>query len=359
MRLGMFVMPLHQMGRTYTDMFREDREAVILIDQLGFEEAWVGEHFTLSSEPIADPLQFLATLIDATSDIKLGTAVICLPLHHPLQVAARTAQFDHLSKGRFLMGVGAGGLATDLEAFGINPSEGGSMMMESIDMIEAIWANPAPYRFEGKHWTIILEKSVDDEVGAGRVIKPYRGNPPLATSAMSMNSASAKVAGERGWGLLSANFIPSEALAAHWRTYSDGARAVGRTADPEQWRVTRNLCIAPTDEEAKAFLARDDTGYIKYYEHIYARLVKTGKGATLGGGDISPRSLAEKFVVVGSPETVARELSALREEVGPFGTLLAAKEDWLHPDFQRRSLELLAKHVRPALTGKIDTVETA
>ena len=117
MKLGLFMMPLHDPGRPYGDVLRDDREAILLADRLGYDEAWVGEHYSCATEPIPDPLQFMATLIHQTKAITFATGVINLPQHHPAQVAGNVALFDHLCQGRYVMGVGPGGLGSDFELF--------------------------------------------------------------------------------------------------------------------------------------------------------------------------------------------------------------------------------------------------
>jgi alkanesulfonate monooxygenase SsuD/methylene tetrahydromethanopterin reductase-like flavin-dependent oxidoreductase (luciferase family) len=87
MKLGLFMMPLHDPNRDYTKILQDDREAILLAEKLGYEEAWVGEHYSAATEPITDPLQFMATLIPVTKSIKFGTSVLNLPQHHPAQVA--------------------------------------------------------------------------------------------------------------------------------------------------------------------------------------------------------------------------------------------------------------------------------
>ena len=113
MQLGMFMQPVHDPKRNYTQALDDDRQTILLADQLGFSEVWVGEHISATAEPIAAPLVFLASLIEQTQSIKLGTGVFCLPLQHPAIVAGQAAMFDHMSKGRFQMGIGTGGLASE------------------------------------------------------------------------------------------------------------------------------------------------------------------------------------------------------------------------------------------------------
>tara|TARA_Y100000766_G_scaffold280350_1_gene290045 strand:+ start:756 stop:1184 length:429 start_codon:yes stop_codon:yes gene_type:complete len=116
MRLGMFMQPVHDPARDLTKVLEDDRETVKLADQLGYHEVWVGEHTAATSEPITDPLVFLATLIGETEKIKLGSGVYCLPHHHPAQITGQAALFDHLSNGRFQMGISNGNLSSECRA---------------------------------------------------------------------------------------------------------------------------------------------------------------------------------------------------------------------------------------------------
>ena len=107
-KLGMFMMPFHPHDRDYGAVLAEDQEAIVLADRLGFTEAFVGEHFSSLSEPITSPLIFLATLASRTERIVFGTGVLNLPEMHPAAVAGYAAMFDHLCRGRFIMGIGPG-----------------------------------------------------------------------------------------------------------------------------------------------------------------------------------------------------------------------------------------------------------
>ena len=104
-------MPIHPASRDYMETLREDREAVLLADRLGFAEAFIGEHFTDICETIPSCLSFLASLSHDTQRIKLGSGTVNLANSHPVQVAAHVSMIDHLLEGRFLFGIGPGGCA--------------------------------------------------------------------------------------------------------------------------------------------------------------------------------------------------------------------------------------------------------
>ena len=106
MRVGYFTMPLHPPGADPGRTMADDLEQLVFLDQLGYEEAWVGEHITAEWENIPCPDLFIAQALGVTRRMKLGTGVSCLPNHNPLMLALRIAQLDQMARGRFLWGVG-------------------------------------------------------------------------------------------------------------------------------------------------------------------------------------------------------------------------------------------------------------
>jgi len=116
-KLGYFTMPLHAVGRDWRQTLAEDREAVLLAERLGFEEAFIGEHVTDLAETITSCLIFIATLARDTHRIKLGSGTVNLANRHPAATAAEIAMVDTLLEGRFILGVGPGGLPSDAEMF--------------------------------------------------------------------------------------------------------------------------------------------------------------------------------------------------------------------------------------------------
>lgn len=357
MKIGMFMMPLHRPDRAYGDMLAEDAAAIIHADRVGFEEAWVGEHYAAKTEPITSPLIFMATLIDRTERIKLGSGVIGLPHHHPAVVAAHVAMFDHLAKGRFLFGIGAGGLPVDMELFKtLDRQDRMHMTVEAIDMILAIWRGNPPYALKGRYWDISVEKTVNRALGLGPMPKPYQQpHPPIAIPVLNRNAYGAQIAGERGYGLISANFVPAINVETQWQTYCAATDAAGRVADPTLWRVARSILVTDSDAEAADYLARPDNGIRFYYRYLRDQLVPVGQGGifkvdpAMRDEDITVDYLVDQMVIAGGPTTVTEKLAALRARVGQFGTLLTAFHEWDDPDLWRRSMALLVRQVAPRL----------
>ena len=126
------MMPLHPVGRPMHAYLAEDTEKALLMEKLGFDELFIGEHFSAATEPYPAPLMFAASLLPQTERLIFGTGVYNAPLHHPAMIAAEAAQFDHLSKGRFILGVGSGSTPTDNELMIVSPDsrERGKMLVE-------------------------------------------------------------------------------------------------------------------------------------------------------------------------------------------------------------------------------------
>ncbi|MAG35947.1 MAG: hypothetical protein CL878_06855 [Dehalococcoidia bacterium] len=146
MRYGYFTMPLHPPGSDFTQTVEADLQQIVALDQLGFHEAWVGEHSTAVWESIPAPDLFIANALGRTKQIKLGTGVACLPNHHPLMLARRIAQLDHMAQGRFYFGIGSGGFPSDFELFQVDDKEGErrGLTTDMIDLVLKLWDDPQP-----------------------------------------------------------------------------------------------------------------------------------------------------------------------------------------------------------------------
>src|SRR3974390_1721134 len=85
MRLGLFMMPVHPPGRALADTLAEDEEKALYADRLGFDELWLGEHFSATTEPIPSPLMFMAGLIPRAKNLTFRTAGIFPPEPPPVK----------------------------------------------------------------------------------------------------------------------------------------------------------------------------------------------------------------------------------------------------------------------------------
>ena len=363
MKLGMFMMPVHPLNRNPTETLKEDREAVILADQLGYHDVFIGEHLTDQAENITNSLLFLATLIHSTKSIKLASGTCNLSQIHPVIVAANAAMFDHLCEGRFILGVSPGALVSDAEAIGILEEDRNRMFAEAIDVILAVWERNAPYdiEFPGNRFKVTTRKTMDLDFGVGVMPKPYqKPRPEIVGTVVAPFSKGVVAMGERDFHPLSANFLLPHWLKTHWANYAEGKKKVGITPNPSEWRVARTVFVADDDKVAAAYGRHDaNSPYRFYYKQLQTKLTKAGRHAVFKerldqpDHEVTYEFVLERLCIYGTVNKVVDQLLALREQVGDFGELVYAGLDWVDKELGQRSMELMATEVMPRVNRAI------
>lgn len=360
MKLGFFTMPIHPLEKAWRQSLREDREAFILADELGFTEGYVGEHITDRAENITSCAMFIASLVDATKSIKLGTGTVNLPNAHPAAVAAQIAMLDHMLDGRFLFGISPGGLLSDAEIFGNLDADRNAMFLEAINQVLAIWSGEPPYNLKGKFWDISVARQFIPELGQGFVAKPLqRPHPPIVVTAVAPFSKGVTEAAARGWDPISANFLMPQWVKSHWPKYQEGCERVGRPADPANWRVARSIFVADDEKTAKAYATDPNGPYRYYYSQLFTKLKMNGRIELFKtrrdqpDDEVTLDAICDQLITYGTPDKVADELLRYRETVGDFGTLLYAGKDWADRELGRRSMILMAEKVMPKVNAAL------
>lgn len=354
MQLGLFAMPAHPPERDIKQGFEFDLEVIRWLDELGYGEAWVGEHHTVPWEPNPAPDLLLVRAFAETRNIRLGPGGFLLPFHHPAALASRLVLLDHLSGGRLNFGVAASSIPTDQALFGVSPGDTRAMTRESLDIILKLWDGEGPFTHKGKYWTVSRPEPM-----AGGIFTPFlkpvqRPHPPVGVAGLSPSSDTLKWAGERGFMPMSLN-LNANYLSGHWAAVEAGAAAAGRTAKRSDWRMVREVLVADTDEEAWRLAVHGAMGrmteeYSLGVVRAFGALPFLKHDPAVADSDVTVEYLARTSWLIGSPETVARKIEELHHQVGGFGVLLALGFDYID-DRQawRRSLELLAKEVAPRI----------
>jgi alkanesulfonate monooxygenase SsuD/methylene tetrahydromethanopterin reductase-like flavin-dependent oxidoreductase (luciferase family) len=356
MRLGFFTMPIHPLDKPWGQSLREDQEAFILADELGFAEGYVGDHTTDQAENITSCIAFIASLANRTRRIKLGTGTVNLPNNHPAAVASQIAMLDHMLDGRLIFGISPGGLLSDAEVFGNLDTDRRAMFAESIDQILEIWRSEPPYNIRGKYWTISTERTLMRAIGQGVIAKPLqRPHPPIVVTATTPFTSTASNAAIRGWDLISANFLMPVWVKSHWTKWLEGCKQSGRAVDPQSWRVAKSVFVADDEKTARDYATAAASPYRYYYRQIVTKMQVSGRlelfkdRRDAPDESVTPDRVFDDLVIYGSPSQVIDKLHAFRETVGDFGTLLYAGHDWRDRDLARRSMVLMAEKVVPAL----------
>jgi probable F420-dependent oxidoreductase len=142
----------------------EDPQQVLalgpLAEELGFDSLWVMDHLfntgyireRLEDKPYYHPLGTLTYLAATTERISLGTSVLVLPYHNPVELAKYAATLDQMSGGRVILGVGVGAMTEEFEALGIPMRQRGSLTNECIAIMRELWTNPNP-SYQSRRWS--------------------------------------------------------------------------------------------------------------------------------------------------------------------------------------------------------------
>lgn len=358
MKLGFFTMPIHPLDKDWRQTLAEDREAFLLADELGFTEAYVGEHVTDKAENITSCVTFLAWIAAATKQIKLGTGTVNMPNQHPAAIAANIAMLDHMLDGRFIFGISPGGLLSDAELFGNLDANRNEMFVEAINHVLNIWSGEPPYNLKGKYWTVSTERTQMPEIGQGYIPRPLqRPHPPIVVTAVAPFSKGVTEAAIRGWDPISANFLMPAWVKSHWPKYVEGCELGKRAADPANWRVAKSVFVADDAPTAKAYALDPNGPYVNYYRSLFTKLKKNGRIELFKtrrdqpDDEVTLDMICEKLIIYGTPDSVADQILAFQEEVGTFGTLLYAGKDWKDRDLGRKSMILAAEKVLPLVNA--------
>jgi len=360
MKLSYFTMPLHPPGRDYLETLAEDRAAILLADELGFAEAFVGEHVTDRAETITSCLIFLASLAYQIRQITLGSGTVNLPNAHPAAVAAQVAMLDHMLQGRFVFGISPGGLRSDAEVFGNLDRDRKAMFSEAIEQVLRIWREPPPYDIAGEYWQVSTRRTMDLEIGQGAILQPLqRPHPPIMVACMSPMSDSVSQAARRGWSIISANFLQPAWVATHWQKLMEGWDAAGSAPRPADWRVAKSIFVADDEQTARDYAMNPAGPYGHYYRSLMRKLIGNGRPELFKGRrdmadtEVTHDYVMNSLVIHGTPQQVAERILDLRRQTGAFGTLVYAGHDWADVALSRRSMALMTTEVMPLVNREL------
>jgi limonene 1,2-monooxygenase len=339
LRFGAFIAPFHPLNENPTLALERDIELVQHMDKLGYEEAWIGEHHSAGYELIASPELFIATVAERTKHIRLGTGVSSLPYHHPLMLADRINQLDHITRGRVMFGVGPGALPSDAFMMGIPVSAQRDRMDEALDVLVPL--------LRGEQ---VSKKTDWFELNEARLqMTPYSRPSVEICVASQVSPTGASAAGRHGAGLLSIGATQTggfNALASNWAIAEDKARDAGNTMDRAGWRLVGPMHIAETREQARADVRFGLENWLYYFREVAALPL-----APQDGSDPVDALINSGMAVIGTPEDAIAQIERLEQQSGGFGAFLMMDHNWAEWDRKKKSYELFARYVAPRFQG--------
>jgi limonene 1,2-monooxygenase len=347
MKFGIFLAPFHQPGQDPALAYERDLELIERLDELGFNEAFVGEHHSAGWEIIPAPEIFIATAAARTRRITLGAGVVSVPYHHPFHIANRYAMLDQITRGRIILGCGPGALPGDAYMLGIDPTIQRKRLIEGVKVIVRLFTENVPISVEGS-WFMLQEAHLQ--------IKPYQ-RPHMPIFLASMYSPSGMVAaGELGTGLLTLlGFVRGfGALGERWKIVEETAAEHGKVVKRENWRLVLPFHLAESRKEAFDNVREVANTMIQNYLYVPPD-DKQKFGTTIRGATIE--EIADQGgALVGTPDDAIAKIRELQEISGGFGGFLDMTIDWATPEKTLRSFELFARYVAPVFTNSIDSI---
>ncbi len=122
----------------WDELYRDHLDLIVESEELGYDQAWLTEHHFVDDGYSPSVMTLGGAVAARTSRIRIGTFVLLLPMHNPVEIAEDTATLDLVSRGRFDLGVGLGYRLSEFENQGISPSKRGVRMEESLGVVQRL-----------------------------------------------------------------------------------------------------------------------------------------------------------------------------------------------------------------------------
>jgi limonene 1,2-monooxygenase len=335
LKFGIFLAPFHPVEENPLLCLERDMQLLQHIDELGYDEAWVGEHHSGGFEIIANPELFIAQAIERTRYLRLGTGVVSLPYHNPFTIASRMTQLDYQARGRAMFGVGPGALVGDAFRMGIDPENQRRMLNEALDAILPL--------MRGEMVTMETDWF---NLREARLQLPGFTRPHMEMAVASARSpVGALAAGKHGLGMLSIGGTSDDALTAHannWGLAESTAVENGHNLDRKNWRIVTLMHVAETRDKAFQNVKWGIERWARYFPEI-----ATFPIVPADIHDAAEYLTENRMAVIGSPQDAIEYLERLWDGSGGFGCLMQLAHNWADWEETKRSYELIARQVFP------------
>jgi limonene 1,2-monooxygenase len=344
MDFGIFLAPFHPVNENPTLSLQRDFGLIEQLDQLGYDEAWIGEHHSAGYEIIASPEIFIAAAAERTRRIRLGTGVSSVPYHHPLMLADRIMQLDHQTRGRVMFGVGPGALPSDAFMMGIDVQRQRDMMDEALAaLVPLLRGEKVTMQTD---WFTLRDAQLQ--------LRPFTQPHIEIAVASQVSPSGARAAGKYGLSLLSIGATTTggfNALAQNWAICEGKAAEHQQVIDRNRWRLVGPMHIAETREKARENVKFGLGAWLDYFRRVAALPL-----APEGPIEDAVEAMNQiGFAVIGTVEDAIAQLERLQTQSGGFGCFLQMAHEWADREATRKSYELIARYVMPHFQGALES----
>lgn len=337
MHLGIYVNAQHPAADNPARRFAETVEQVRLIRALGFDSIWGGEHHATPGFHYFPLLPFLQRLAPEAEGLWVGTNLVLLPLHNPVEVAEIGAFLDVITGGRFFLGVGLGYRPEEFAVFGVPMAERVSRLVEGVEIIRRLWTEDGVIH-HGRHWRL------DDVTIRPRPVQAPRP-PILVGSQVPAGIARAARIGD-GWLV-----VPVPTVGEFAAQATEFARARAEAGLPPSRYVGRLIEVACAPDEETAIRRAAPFLLTKYAAYLAWGI----PGITLDPAAppaTQLRRLAANRFAVGSPAQVVEALLA-QHRAGVTHATMRVSWPGMPQEDVLASLELLGRAVLPEVRRRV------
>lgn len=351
LRFGAFI-PAHHVptNQNPTWGLQRDTELTQMLDAMGFEEAWFGEHHSGGVEPINDPLTMVMHTANLTKHIKLGTGVVSLPYHNPLWLADRVVLMDHLTRGRMMLGLGPGALSADANMIGIHASELRDALEFDTGVLMHLLTNDEPLSVETDRYKLV----------EARLQMNTYTNPlfEVATAAI-VSPSGPRLAGKYDLGMISIGATSAggfDAVGHHWGVLQEQAAENGHVADRNRWRLVAPFHIAETRDKALKQARHGIDAWCDYLQHTASTPQMAVQGETT---DERLEWVIESGTgVIGTYEDAIEQIERLWDQSkGGFGAMLLFDHNWASWEDKKNHYHLFTNYVMPHFQGTLPRLQ--
>jgi alkanesulfonate monooxygenase SsuD/methylene tetrahydromethanopterin reductase-like flavin-dependent oxidoreductase (luciferase family) len=316
-----------------------------LADEIGFDWVTVAEHHFSPFSLTPNPMLLAGALTQVVKKAKIAVLGPTLPMLNPVRVAEEFAMLDTITGGRVIAGL-MRGTPNEYVTYNINPEESRARFQEALQLLRMVWTEPQPFGWQGRHYEF---RAIS--VWPRPVQKPH---PPLYMSGSSPESGEFAAKNHVGLGFAVTTIPLAKKAAAYYR---EQANLVGWLPTPDDIIYRCAIHVADTDEEAGADLAGMPAG--RRFSISNPALESAVAGTSYYGRDFEAQrgrvgrpggikdAVENGQILLGSPETVMKQIGRIREEIGAgiLDLIFMAPTD----DKARHAIELFGTRVLPRL----------
>ena len=344
---GLFTIPIYPKSTEYSKILNETLNNTIYAEENAASEIFFGEHLADKHEKIVSSLMMVAQMSSVTKKIKLGTLTTNLNFYNPALLSGLIATVDNMSKGRLILGIGAGSNQCDLEAQNLIKKDNFELMLEELSIIKRIFQHDTLLKIKTKNFLISTKKKGNKELGLGYFNKLYknRKNLEIVMPALNYNSKNVKICAKNKWSIVISNFCKESIIENHIENYLKHSNLSTKEAI-KKIRVAKMIFITKKKHDTEKYLLAENSPYLQSIKIIYEKLKFYKREECFGEKNDTLKIIVKNLVMHGSIEEVNSQILSLKKKYGDLKSLLYVTNPKTEQKIYNNSINFFLKNAR-------------